>query len=175
MAPPPALCQSADLTDFPGAPFTQDVVDSAIGEVRAAAHWHIAPQITETVTVRAYGGFELLLPTLNLVSLSAVRDVTDPANPITLSGWDSSPTAEFKRGIVGNRFGWPCRRPYAVLEVDVVHGFETCPPDLLPVIAQTALDFRRNRAVSSESVGSVSASYGSLAGSVFNRYVIPVI
>jgi hypothetical protein len=44
------LVSPYDLEDFPGAPFSDTLVDAAVSEIRGEAGWHIAPQVTETLT-----------------------------------------------------------------------------------------------------------------------------
>lgn len=126
------LVDPAALTPFPGAPFSQEVVDAAVADVRAAAGWHIAPSVTETVTVESTGGRFLFIRTLHLTAVTAVRDVTN--TPVDLDGYRIHATDEFRAGILDRPYGWPC----GVLEVDLTHGYTECPPDLLPALAEMA-------------------------------------
>ena len=120
----PALVEAIDLVDFPGAPFAESLVESAGESVRAEAGWHIAPQVTETLRIFSEGGTALVLPTLEY-TVSAVRDISGDT-PVVLTGWTDRGS-----GILLKSY-WPAGR---VLEVDVVHGYVACPPELLPVIA----------------------------------------
>lgn len=124
-----ALVTGADLAGFPGAPFTDAVADAAGESVRDEAGWHIAPEVTETLTVWSEGGVALLLPSLRVVSVSEIRDVTGDTSEV-LTGWEDRGS-----GILYRATGWPVNRR---LEVDLVHGHTTVPKALLPVIAHRA-------------------------------------
>jgi hypothetical protein len=67
------LVDTLAFNDYPGGPFSQEVVDAAAAYVRNLAGWHIAPVVTETLVVEAPGGSQLILPTRWLVSVSAIR------------------------------------------------------------------------------------------------------
>lgn len=138
MALPP-LIYRGDLDEFPGAPFTQAMVDIACASVRAEARWHIAPVATMTVTVQSFGGTDLRLPSRRVLSVSEVRDVTT-GTPYVITGW-TRVGATLIRTISGlaigasdllRTAGWPA----GTLEVDLVHGYDETPLDLLPVIAR---------------------------------------
>src|SRR5690606_40983530 len=60
----------------------------------------------------------LILPTLRLVSVSEVRDMTGD-EPRVLTGWRMS-----QAGMLSRRGGWPSG--FGAVEVDVVHGYEQC-------------------------------------------------
>lgn len=125
---PNTLVSSEDIDVFPGSPFHPVLVDAAAASIRAEAGWHIAPVITETITVNSYGDSTLLaLPTQRIVSVTAVRDVT--TTPLVLTGWGRSSSGSLYRA-----FGWPS----GVLEVDLEHGFDETPPELLPILASRA-------------------------------------
>ena len=123
------LVVAADLADYPGAPFSDAVVESAGESVRVEAGWHIAPEIAEVVTVVSRGGTALLIPSLRY-TVTAVRDVTDSANPETITDYVDRGSGVLYRG-----YGWATDHRY---EVDVTHGFAECPPALKPVIAHRA-------------------------------------
>src|SRR5690625_434701 len=73
-----------DLQSFPGAPFPSDVV-SAVGEaIREEAGWHIAPTITETLTLNTYSAPTIVLPSLKVTDVDFVRDASSGAE---LSGY----------------------------------------------------------------------------------------
>lgn len=172
LVPSPSL-----LADFPGAPFSQDAVDAAVEYVRDQAGWHIAPVHSETFSVEAQGGRYLFLPTRQLVSISAIRHITNySGNYQMLTDWYPNQTPQFKSGQVTRMWWyWPW---YGFIEVDATHGYASCPADLLPVIAAVAFDFSRGRPVgqvAQESVGSVSIGYntGSLASfDSFGKYAL---
>lgn len=167
----PDLVMPDDLESFPGGPFDASVVESAANWVRSTAGWHIAPEITETVTLDSSGDPYLVLPTLKLSEVSAVRDVTDPDFPVTVTGWAKSRS----KAVLYRRRGWPCG--FEALEVDLVHGYEECPPELLPVIAERCQVSGVNRSVSQEQSGQEMVTYVSQAGGrvprELRRYQLP--
>jgi hypothetical protein len=160
----PALVSVADLADFPGAPFVETRVESAGEAVRAEAGWHIAPVLTETLTVDGEGGHLLFLPSLRVLEVTEIRDVTYD-EPRVITGWRKS-----KRGVIYRAGGWPVG--FESIEVDVVHGYAACPAELLPVIAEYT-----TRRVTQESLGSRSVSFASDEGARLDsrvaRYKIP--
>lgn len=129
------LVSVAVLAYLPGAPFTNGEVDAAVAALRSALDWHVAPERTETVSFDvAYQQYRLVLPTRKLVSVDEVRigaDVVDPANYQV-----STNLAQ----IVKSSGYWPSG--YGAVEVDITHGYTAVPPDLLPVIAETATSQR---------------------------------
>jgi hypothetical protein len=160
------LASPTDLADFPGAPFSDALVDAAVATLRLEAGWHIAPQVTETITVNASGGTELILPTLHLVNVTEVRDVSG-STPVVLTGWRQS-----RIGILTRNAGWP--RGLEVIEVDMVHGYEACPPELWPVIARYVQAAQTKSTVSQTSLGDFSESYrtGSVSDPVLARFSV---
>lgn len=174
MVTPPLLDGTA-LAGFAGAPFAPAVVTAVAADVRAEAGWHIAPVISgATARVRPRGA-ALFLKTLQLTDVTEIRDVTDAATPVIedLADWDWNPA-----GIV-ERQSWPYGRVY---EVTFTHGYEACPPDLLPAIAALCSDARVDKAAGSVRLGSLSingagidgvGSPGSMVARTIGRYRIP--
>lgn len=121
------LVSPAELSEFPGAPFSDGMVDIAAASVRGDAGWHIAPEVTETLTVDSYGGYLLILPTRRIVGVTAVRDVTN-GSTVTVTDWSRQSGGLYRRN------GWPA----GVLEVDLTHGYATLPADLKPILAARA-------------------------------------
>lgn len=146
------LLEPADLAGFAGAPFADEIV-AVVGEsIRSAAGWHIAPGVVETVAVEGDGTRYLLLPTLHLTDVTAVRDVSDPDNPRTLDGWSKARTPRFTAGCLRRSSPWPC----VDIEVDIVHGYDGCPADLLAAAAALCQDARVNKATGKVRLGSLS-------------------
>jgi len=165
----PALVDASDLIQFPEAPFAEDLVASAADQVRILCGWHIAPEVTETLTVESWGGPVLSLPTLHLTAVTEVRDVTG-TDPAVLDRWRKS-----QSGMLIRIGGWP----FGTVEVDVTHGYPVCPDGLLAVIAERVQQSSRDRSIRQESLGSRSIALGadpvSPAGQVLSRYTIPAI
>jgi hypothetical protein len=154
----PDLATSVDLADFPGAPFNEQVVRTVCETVRGECGWHIAPVVTETLTVDSRGGQLLLLPTLKIATVTEVRDVTSDT-PRVVTGWRVAPS-----GMLVLAGGWP--RGYAAIEVDLTHGYATCPEDLLGVIAERAGRGIRDSTVQQESLGSRSVTFAVGSGAI---------
>lgn len=120
--PTPPLVIPSDLTGFPGAPFDETLVNAAAESVRSEAGWHIAPVVTETLRVKSWGGTDLVIPSLRILSVTAVR-----YGLVTYVGdWTLLPDGLYRRS------GWPV----GVIEVDLIHGYDATPAELLPVIVQ---------------------------------------
>lgn len=162
----PPLATPSDLTGFPGAPFSAAVVASGSGAIRDEAGWHIAPKVAQTFTLDAKGGSLLMLPTLKLVAVLEVRDVSDPDNPVILTGYRKTRSGMLERT---NGGCWP--RGFETIEADVIHGYDTCPPSLLPVLVERAQYAAINGAIKQEVTIGQSVTYGTLnvSGSVDSR------
>jgi hypothetical protein len=118
----------AELEDFPGAPFPAAVVMGASESVRSDAGWHIAPVVTETVTVDGSGMSPfLLLPTLKLGQVGSVRVLSDDGF-LPADGWRVAGS-----GMLYRAHGWPYG--IAGVEVTMTHGYDQVPYDLLPILA----------------------------------------
>lgn len=163
------LVAPSDLSGFPGAPFADGVVDGAVGGLRLVAGWHIAPSVTETLTLDSDGGTRLILPTLHLTAVTAVRDVSEDA-PTEITGYRWS-----KAGVLSLLSGWPCG--FQSVEVDIVHGYAECPPELLGSLASACQSSAINHNLSAKSTGPFSETYrdtsGSIVDPVVSRYSLP--
>jgi hypothetical protein len=141
------LVSPGDLAHLPGAPFSDEQVDEAVAAIRAEVGWHIAPVRSETVELDiTYGQRWLLLPTRKLVSVDEVRDA-DTAEVVDPSEYRvSKALGQVKR----DRY-WP--RGYEAVEVDLTHGYEVTPPELLPLVWARILLSSANPTVSRERIG----------------------
>lgn len=140
----PDLVDPSELIGFPGAPFPANTTNAASAQIRRICGWHIAPVITETMVLDHDGSGVLHLPSLMVLDIVSVRSLAGPV-PRDLSGWRWSGA-----GMVEGSFP----RGFRSVEVVVEHGFESCPDDLLPVVAS-----RTQRRAMQESLGSRSVSY----------------
>lgn len=145
-----------DLAHLPGAPFTNGEVDSAVGALRAALGWHVAPERAETGVPFDVEPCEdtLRLATRKLVSVQAVRRTS---NDTTITGYQVSR----RQGIIRRRGSWPSG--LESVEADYTHGYEECPPELLSALGQLALSDRRDKAVRQVSVDDASTTFGTAA------------
>lgn len=154
------LLYASELDGFAGSPFTDEAV-AAVGErIRDACNWHVAPVVTETLTVDSRGGTVLALPTLRLTAVSAVRDVTG-TTPVTID------SATYRWSVNGTliRRHWLCwpSGPRAV-EVDVIHGYTKCPAALLEWAAEMCRVSGRGGEVRSQQSGPFGVTYGGQFG-----------
>lgn len=138
--------QAADLSDFPGAPFTQGHVDAVVAKLERALGWHVAPAATETLRVRALGGRMLMLPSRKV---TAVAEVRNGGTVVPSTSWEL--TSETEAMLDGY---WS----ESTYEVDVTHGYETVPADLLGEIAAACVAFRTDPSLASWTSGPFSAS-----------------
>jgi hypothetical protein len=165
------LVSALDLAGLPGGPFDDTVIDSAVAQLRARAGWHIAPVRTETISVNSWGNADLPLPSMRVLSVSAVR-----LGAVTYTGFTVTPFSLYRPG------GWPV----GTLSVDLTHGYDECPPELLGLVAgyvSTATSAAQASTVSRITVGSVSTDFrdpsggggasGLLSDPVLDRYTIP--
>lgn len=166
---PNTLVHHTELEDYPGAPFAQSIVDAAVDRLRRDVGWHIAPQVTETRKVDGHGGRLLVLPTLQLVNVTEVRDITGDT-PEVLDEWRKSAI-----GILTRDAGWPCG--LEAVEVDMVHGHSTTPLELLAVVADLCRATQSDPRVQQERLGNWSRTLrGTAAGTdmaeVLSRYSV---
>lgn len=133
--------------------------DVALAEVRAYCGWIIAPNVDESVTIDGDGTRLVLLPTLYLRSVSAVRLIAADATETALA------SASYEWSVAGrlrrvDGSGWPCR--YRSIEVDFEHGYDEMPLDVQAVIDRvTALgEEMGDTSQLLSAVGSVSYAVG---------------
>lgn len=141
-----SLTDALSLSEFPGAPFSDEVVQAACQTIRTVCGWHIAPQVLETITVDSPGGRVLRLPSLYVTAVSLVESLAGP-DPVELTEWRWS-----QNGMLSRAECFP--EGFRTVRVTFTHGYETCPLDLLPVIAS-----RTQRRAMQESLGSRSVSF----------------
>lgn len=142
LIPDPAV-----LEGFPGYPFPESILDSAVASLRQLLGWSVAPVEITTLLLDHDGGPELILPSRRVVDVTAVRD--EDGTPIT--GWKLTAHAT----LVGPR--WPTGP--AAVEVDIEHGYDTIPPDLLPSLASAMQVTRRSLGAVMESAQPFMVQY----------------
>lgn len=109
---------------YPIPPTPAGVDDSAwaraVGEIREYCEWHVAPEVTETVTLDGPGGRLLLLPTQRV---SDVIEVVNNGKTVTDPEWSAS-------GMVRGSC-WSSK--FRGVSVTLTHGYEMWPDDLTKV------------------------------------------
>lgn len=164
-----------DLVDIvlssSGQMLDEQLVDNAVAQIRNQAGWHIAPVRTETVAVGHFGGSPfLVLPTRRAVSVSAIR-----RNGVTVAagGYMLLPSGLLH---MASRRGWE----FGTYEIDLTHGYATCPPELVGLIAKMAQgEAQADPTVARVSVGAVAYDYrdasagGWLDNPILSRYTLP--
>lgn len=133
MADVPPLVEPDALDGLPGGPYDPVQVNAGAEAVRRFAGWHIAPRLETTVLLDHDGSDRLRLPTLKLHEVASVTDVSS-REPRLITGWRAS----MQSAVLAGRFP----RGIAVVEVVFSHGYDKCPDDLLPVIAEASLSGR---------------------------------
>lgn len=155
------LATPEDLAYLPGAPFSEAEVTAACAAVRTAARWHIAPQVTETISLDVTPCDRWLrLPTGHLVGVTAVRDADTGEAVDTATYRVSRNLGQVKRSTP-----WPSG--YERVEVDMIHGYAETPDDIFPIIAQAITLGRRDPTVQATSIDDYSVTYAS--GSVSTK------
>lgn len=89
--------------------------------IRGYCGWHIAPAVTETVTVDGSGGTIQSLPTLHLTALT----ITNDGRPVADPEWSEV-------GVV--RGNWTSK--FRGVEATMTHGYEECPAEVRAVAAR---------------------------------------
>lgn len=100
---------------------------AAVSAIRHACGWHIAPSVTETLTVEGDGSGLLLLPTLHLTGVSAVSNDGEALADLT----DKDAFQWSRRGVLRWNRRWSAK--YDGVSVTITHGYDDFPPELLAV------------------------------------------
>lgn len=157
------MVEAEALADFPGAPFSEGETDAAVETLRGSLFWHVAP-VRENVTITldtTYMQRRLFLPTRKLVEVSEIRAKGEEVDPELYS-------VSINFGRVLRKSGyWPSGD--GSIEVDMTHGYESVPLELLSVIAAIASTTRRDQTVRQTVAGPYTLS---LAGMdrIIDRY-----
>lgn len=134
----------------------EQAVTLASGAVRAYCGWDLAREST-TLYADGTGSSLLSLPTLYLIDVTALRidgETVDPAG-IDMPTWSRK----------GQLFRWIGFPRHAVVEADVVHGYNPI-PDLvkLVVLDVAACNLNNPQQLASVTVGQVSKTWPTGAG-----------
>jgi hypothetical protein len=126
-----------------------DAAAAASATVRNYCRWHIAPSITDVLTLDGTGAMVLPLPSLHVTD---VAEVTEVGTVITDYEWSA-------RGLLRRSGGlWPaCWRSVVVT---LTHGYEDIPEDVAVVAYAVARQSLTNPAgIRQETIRSYSVTY----------------
>ena len=143
-------------------PGLQQMIDSALASIRRICGWHVFPVVDETITVDAFGGELLRLPTMHVEEVSEVR-VQGVVVESSDYGWSTSGMLELYDGEFPSRF--------RSVQVTLRHGFDDA-SDILRVVAEIV-----RRSVLAGTGGNVSVggiSVGAPSGGGAGGNVMPV-
>lgn len=129
---------------------------AAQAAVRRYCGWHVAPSISETVTVDAYGGKALLVPSKHITELKSVKiGETDVTDRVYFS----------KAGTLLIRGGWWPDLPGSVT-VEMQHGYELEEvPDVAALILAIGKRAKSDPGViASQSVNGATVAYQTAGG-----------
>lgn len=124
---------------------------AAQGAIRRACGWHVAPVITETLTLDGRGGKSLLLPSKRVASIASV--VND--------GQDVTEQVKFSRraGVLTLASGWSC--DVGSIEVTLTHGYksEDVPEVAALIVTLTKRAATGGGAIAQQGIGPASVRY----------------
>jgi hypothetical protein len=103
----------------------EDDWTTACDIVRTFCRWHIAPAVRETVTLDGSEGHVLFLPTHRV---TAIHSISNDGTAVTTDDWSESGMV---RGVA-----WSTK--FRSIVVDMTHGHDECPADVLRVVAALA-------------------------------------
>ena len=161
------------MVDVPLAPapaeVDADAWAAACDAVRAYCGWHVAPSVTETVTLDGSDSDVMILPTLHLTNLSTVMNDTVAV--------DSPEWSQF--GIVRGTC-WTGK--YRGVTLTMTHGYDLCPPEIVGVLHEAAdrgLEGSAASQVGQVRMGGVDGVAGAVAfiidkrSDILDRYKLP--
>ena len=133
---------------FGETPRTVTALQAAEGALRDVCGWHVAPVLTETLTVDGNGRSKLKLPTQHIRAVTEVR----------VDGRDV--TSNVRWSEIGMLEGLTFPRKFRSVEVDLVHGYEPAEIDgLLAIVTAASKRAETNPAIASQSVAGASVRY----------------
>ena len=98
---------------------------AACRAVREYCQWHVAPSVTQTLTLDGPGGSLLMLPSLRVTD---VAEVTNDGTALADPEWSASGMIRARR--------WSSR--FRGVSVTLTHGYDECPEDILAVLEHMA-------------------------------------
>lgn len=134
--------------------------------IRAYCGWHVAPIITETLTLDAHGGKILTLPSKRVINITRLDINGD--NVLDNATWSTAGTVQFDTNLLPDAPG--------SITVELTHGYE--PDDVPEVIELTRVIARRaaqhQSGISSQSVNGSSVSYQTYGGTALGLQLLAI-
>jgi hypothetical protein len=124
----PDFVEPSDLEDFRSSD-PDSILRQAQGAIRRYCGWHIAPEVTDTITLDGNGTRVLALPSGYVTDVEAI---TNEGTALTTEDFDWS-----ESGYVHHRTGWWTDRPRQVV-VTLTHGYPDIPDELIGVASSLA-------------------------------------
>jgi len=154
---------------LPGLPLSTldpQAVVAAESIIRDYCGWHIAPAITETITLDGSGTYKMFLPSLRIKSITSISEGGFLLPAIDYD-WSENGTVEKIRS------QWTWRRRGVVIVL--VHGYDFCPPGVEDLVKQLAKS--GPAAITRAQIGQTSVTYSAAAPTfeVLNRYRIRTV
>lgn len=143
---------------------------AATAMVRAYCRWHIAPSITETVTVPAGVGYLTMLPTLYLTDVEdlLVDGVAVDMVPAEPAWWSQN---GYIRHVAG--WQWWYTDLFRTVTVTMTHGYDEVPDDLKAVVLALAGDLESTFSGATEvRIDDAAVSYGTDRLSTAHRNIL---
>jgi len=106
----------------------QTLIDQATAEVRRFCGWHIAPSVTEDVTVDGSGHPFVSLPSLHVTN---VASVVEGGYLLDGSSYQWSEVGQLWRA-------WPWSGDFRAITATITHGFPVVPEDVRAVVLAVA-------------------------------------
>lgn len=122
-----AIVAPADLVLYQAGD-AQTLIDEATANVRSYCGWHIAPSVSETVTLNGNGGKVLLLPSMYVTAVTAVTQ-----DGITVADTDY----DFDSAGILFNVGWWGILPRSI-EVTMTHGYAAVPDVAAVILARVS-------------------------------------
>ena len=174
MAYPPHGLTADQLAEYapfdPETPNVAKAIDAAVGQLRDRAGWHVFPSVTETLNLDGEGGEVLTLPTLKV---SAVLEVRENGLVLDPSAYEWSAKGDLRRR------GWVWTSRWNGITVQLTHGYENPPAELLRAIGTAVATAAANPLGIPEVMGpfqftgSGGTSWIGDSAETMNRYVLP--
>lgn len=134
-------------------PRVEGALAGASAAIRRYCGWHVAPVVTETLTLDGPGGRVLSLPTLNVSAVGPVVEDTTSLTDSTDYRWSADGSVKRKSGYWSD--------DYRILTVTLTHGYflQDVPDVVRVILAVVARELSSPTGATREQAGAVSVSW----------------